>query len=39
MLKIIQADLQNNIQSDDLIYWNDEWNKNNRRRDSYKYMS
>lgn len=29
MLKIIQVDSQNNIQSDDLIYWNDEWNKNN----------
>lgn len=32
MLKIIQVDSQNNSQSDDLIYWNDEWNKNNRRR-------
>ncbi len=28
MHKTIQVDLQNNIPSDDLIYWNDEWNKN-----------
>lgn len=38
MHKTIQVDLQNNIPSDDLIYWNDEWNKKHRRRYSNQYM-